>query len=65
MQWLEGGNSHGMFQAAVHYGIPMVNVHDAYAVNQKHSDKVGALMNHNEKRCLSLQTRFYLDGVNA
>ena len=34
-----------MFQAAVHYGIPIVNVHDAYAVNQKHSVKVGALMN--------------------
>ena len=45
MQWLEGEIAMKMFQAAVHYGIPMVNVHDAYAVNQKHSAKVGALMN--------------------
>ena len=45
MQWLEGEIAMKMFQAAVYYGIPMVNVHDAYAVNQKHSAKVGALMN--------------------
>ena len=37
MQWLEGEIAMKMFSAAVHYGIPMVNVHDAYAVNQKHS----------------------------
>ena len=45
MQWLEGEIAMKMFSAAVHYGIPMVNVHDAYAVNQKHSAKVDALMN--------------------
>ena len=45
MQWLEGEIAMKMFNAAVHYGIPMVNVHDAYAVNQKHSAKVDALMN--------------------
>jgi len=43
MQWLEGEIAMKMFQAAVHYGIPMVNVHDAYAVNQKHLVKVDAL----------------------
>jgi len=34
-----------MFQAAVHYGIPMVNVHDAYAVNRKYFTSVAPLMN--------------------
>ena len=34
-----------MFQAAVRYGILMVNAHDAYAVNRIHFASVAPLMN--------------------
>ena len=44
-QWLEGEIAMKMFSAAVHYGIPIVNVHDAYAVNRKHFARVAPLMN--------------------
>uniref|UniRef100_UPI00404730AA hypothetical protein n=1 Tax=Shewanella sp. TaxID=50422 RepID=UPI00404730AA len=45
MQWLEGEIAVKMFQAAVRDGIPMVNIHDAYAVNNENVGRVSALMN--------------------
>jgi len=45
MQWLEGEIAMKMFQAAVRDGIPMVNIHDAYAVNNENVGRVNALMN--------------------
>jgi hypothetical protein len=44
MQWLEGEIALQMFALAVREGIPMVNVHDAYAVNKEHQGLVGATM---------------------
>ncbi len=41
-----------MSHGAVHYGITMVDVDDAYAVNQKHSVKVVALMNQYREQML-------------
>jgi hypothetical protein len=40
MQWLEGEIAMKMFTYAVQEGIPMVNIHDAYAVNVAHEAKV-------------------------
>ena len=45
MQWLEGEIAMKMFQAAVRDGIPMVNIHDAYAVNNENVGQVNTLMN--------------------
>ena len=52
MQWLEGEIAMKMFSAAVHYGIPIVNVHDAYAVNRKHFARVAPLMNQHREEVL-------------
>jgi hypothetical protein len=52
MQWLEGEIAMKMSHGAVHYGITMVDVDDAYAVNQKHSVKVVALMNQYREQML-------------
>lgn len=45
MQWLEGEIAMKMFAFAVREEIPMVNVHDAYAVNKEHQGLVWAAMN--------------------
>ncbi len=45
MQWLEGEIAIKMFAAAVREGIPMVNIHDAYAVNHPNSSRTKKLMN--------------------
>ena len=45
MQWLEGEIAMKMFAFAVREKIPMVNVHDAYAVNKEHQGLVWAAMN--------------------
>lgn len=45
MQWLEGEIAMKMFAFAVREGIPMVNVHDAYAVNKEHQHIVSRTMN--------------------
>ncbi len=37
MQWLEGEMAIKMFAMAVEEGIPMVNIHDAYAVHKVHA----------------------------
>jgi hypothetical protein len=39
LQWLEGEIAMKMFEFAVAKGIPMINVHDAYAVN-KHNQMI-------------------------
>jgi hypothetical protein len=45
MQWLEGEIAMKMFTYAVQEGIPMVNIHDAYAVNMAHEAQVKRRMN--------------------
>ena len=45
MQWLEGEIAIKMFALAVKEGIPMVNIHDAYAVNKIHARTVAETMN--------------------
>jgi len=45
MQWLEGEIAIKMFAMAVKEGIPMVNIHDAYAVNKIHAGTVTETMN--------------------
>ena len=45
MQWLEGEIAMKMFAFAVREEIPMVNIHDAYAVNKEHQGLVWAAMN--------------------
>lgn len=45
MQWLEGEIAMRMFALAVEEGIPMVNVHDAYAINSKYFNVVSSAMN--------------------
>ena len=45
MQWLEGEIAMKMFTYAVQEGIPMVNIHDAYAVNVAHEAQVKRRMN--------------------
>ena len=45
MQWLEGEIAMRMFAYAVKEEIPMINVHDAYAVNERHTNTVWAAMN--------------------
>lgn len=44
MQWLEGEIAMKMFTYALHTGIPMINVHDGYAVNQVHAGEVQRAM---------------------
>jgi hypothetical protein len=44
-QWLEGEIAIKMFAMAVKEGIPMVNIHDAYAVNKIHAGTVAETMN--------------------
>ena len=44
MQWLEGEIAIKMFAAAVREGIPMINIHDAYAVNQPNASRTQRLM---------------------
>ena len=45
MQWLEGEIAMKMFNFALQNGIPMINIHDAYAVNRAHAAKVKTAMN--------------------
>ena len=45
MQWLEGEIAMKMFAYAIREGVPMVNIHDAYAVNEVHTTKVMKTMN--------------------
>ena len=45
MQWLEGEIAIKMFAAAVRESVPMVNIHDAYAVNQPNASRTKNLMN--------------------
>ncbi|MDB0048112.1 hypothetical protein N9F12_01575 [Burkholderiaceae bacterium] len=52
MQWLEGEIAMKMSHGAVPYGITMIDVDDAYAVNQKHSVKVVAPMNQYREQML-------------
>jgi hypothetical protein len=44
MQWLEGEIAMKMFAYALQTGIPMINVHDGYAVNHVHADEVQRAM---------------------
>jgi hypothetical protein len=45
MQWLEGEMAIKMFAMVVEEGIPMVNIHDAYAVHKVHAGTVTEAMN--------------------
>jgi hypothetical protein len=45
MQWLEGEIAIKMFASAASEGIPMINIHDAYAVNQPYTSRTQKLMN--------------------
>ncbi len=64
MQWLEGEIAMKMFTYAVQEGIPMVNIHDAYAVNETYASKVMHKMNIAREEVLESYESIY-SGING
>ncbi len=64
MQWLEGEIAMKMFAYAIQEGIPMVNIHDAYAVNETYASKVMHKMNIAREEVLESYESIY-SGING